>query len=229
MNKSPVEIVSLLNEKFSSNFNEWKRIDEKNVDKIFVSIFTLSAIAEILNDKKTSIHHDICLRIFNEIIADTASSVYLSACAMDKPAHIILRRVLELGIASIYLWDMPHIIYSWQNHDHDLSFTDMIKHLNDNGFKDYVRMQNNITSQLKIIDVKECQKIYGDLSDIVHGKITSFETDLPNKFLFDELDWQKFINLAENVLRLIILANITRHNIRDNVLSSYSRSIEVIA
>ncbi|WP_274850802.1 hypothetical protein [Serratia marcescens] len=228
MNKSPVEIVSLLKNKFSTNFNEWERIEEKNVDKVFVSIFTLNAIAEILSNKKTSIHHDICLRIFNEIIADTASSVYLSACAMDKPAHIILRRILELGVASVYLWDMPHVVYAWENHDHDLSFTEMVKHINEEGFKDYVRMQNNISSEIKIINMKECQNIYGDLSDIVHGKITSFETDLPNKFSFDESDWGKYIFLAEKVLKLIITANVTRHNIRENVLSSYARAREVI-
>ncbi|MDT0206006.1 hypothetical protein [Serratia marcescens] len=228
MNKSPVEIVSLLKNKFLTNFNEWERIEEKNVDKVFVSIFTLNAIAEILSNKKTSIHHDICLRIFNEIIADTASSVYLSACAMDKPAHIILRRILELGVASVYLWDMPHVVYAWENHDHDLSFTEMVKHINEEGFKDYVRMQNNISSEIKIINMKECQNIYGDLSDIVHGKITSFETDLPNKFSFDESDWGKYIFLAEKVLKLIITANVTRHNIRENVLSSYARAREVI-
>jgi len=228
MNKSPTEIMTLLSEKFNSNFREWQGIKDNKLDKVIFSIFTLNTIAEILNKKKKSVHHDVCIKIFNEIIADTSSSLYLSACAIDKPAKIVLRRVLELGVASIYLWDMPHIVYSWKNHDEDLSFSDMLKHITNQGYIDYFTENEKIDGKVCVIDTKKAQRIYGELSDVVHGKITSFETDLPNKFTFEREDWERFIELVEVVLGMVINSNIVRHGLKKEVLSSFPKSSEVI-
>lgn len=228
MNKSPTEIINMLSDKFNSNFREWQGIQDKKLDKVIISIFTLNTIAEILNEKKSSVHHDVCIKIFSEIIADTSSSLYLSACAIDKPANIVLRRVLELGVASIYLWDMPHVVYSWKNHDEDLSFSDMLKHITNQGYIDYFTENEKIGGKVCVIDMRKAQKIYGQLSDIVHGKITSFETDLPNKFTFESDDWERFIGLAEVVLGMIINSNIVRHKIKKEVLSSFPKSSEVV-
>ena len=218
----------MLSDKFNSNFREWQGIEDKKLDKVVISIFTLNAIAEILNGKKNSVHHDVCIKIFNEIIADTSSSLYLSACAIDKPANIVLRRVLELGVASIYLWDMPHVVYSWKNHDQDLSFSEMLKHITNQGYIDYFTENEGIAGGVSIIDAKKAQRIYGQLSDVVHGKITSFETDLPNKFTFESEDWERFIKLAEIVLSMIINSNIVRHKIKSEILSLFPKSSEVV-
>ena len=53
MNKSPTEIINMLSDKFNSNFREWQGIQDKKLDKVIISIFTLNTIAEILNKKKT--------------------------------------------------------------------------------------------------------------------------------------------------------------------------------
>jgi len=79
-----------------------------------------------------------------------------------------------------------------------------------------------------LINYAFCQKVYGNLSDIVHGKINSFETDLPNRFSYDEIDWLGFINLAEKVLEIIINANISRHNLKSEILKAYAKSAEVM-
>ncbi|WP_455814106.1 hypothetical protein [Pseudomonas graminis] len=228
MNKSPEEIIIKLKEKFDHNFSKWQEVENKELDKLIVSIFTLDSIGVLMSKRKLSVHHDICLKIFDEIIADTSSCIYLSACAIDKPASIVLRRVLELGVASVYLWDMPHAAYGWQEHDQDLSYTDMLKHISSESYVTYIQKQNNITTSPKIIDYKVCQKTYGDLSDIVHGKINSFETELTNRFTHDEEDWKRFINLAECVLSIIINANISRHSLKNDVEKYYARSVEVI-
>lgn len=218
----------MLSDKFNSNFRQWQEIPSKRLDKVMTSIFTLNTVAEVLNGKKNSVHQDVCIKIFNEIIADTSSSLYLSACAIDKPANIVLRRILELGVASIYLWDMPHMVYLWKNHDQDLSFSDMLKHINNKGYMDYFKENEKIQGEINVIDANMAQKIYGKLSDVVHGKITSFETDLPNKFTFEYECWERFIGLAEVVLSMIINSNIVRHNIKTEVLVSFPKSSEVI-
>ena len=77
MNKSPTEIINMLSDKFNSNFREWQGIQDKKLDKVIISIFTLNTIAEILNKKKTSVHHDVCIKIFSEIIARHLLYIFL--------------------------------------------------------------------------------------------------------------------------------------------------------
>lgn len=228
MNKSPEEIVSMLKNRFDSNFIEWEKLQNKNLNKLIDSIFTVSAIGEALNNRKVLVHHHICLKIFDEIIADISSCIFLSACAIDKPAHIILRRVLELGIASVYLWDMPHAVYGWQEHDQDLSYTEMLKHISSESYTTYIQRQHELMDKSCLINYAFCQKVYGSLSDIVHGKINSFETDLPNRFSYDEDDWLGFVDLAEKVLGIIINANISRHNLKSEIVKTYAKSAEVM-
>ncbi|MFO3907125.1 hypothetical protein [Enterobacter sp. 186315] len=228
MNKSPEEIVCLLKDRFDSNFVEWEKSNNKNLNTLMDSIFTINAIGAALSSRKVLVHHHICLKIFDEIIADISSCIFLSACAIDKPAHIILRRVLELGVASVYLWDMPHAVYGWQEHDQDLSYTEMLKHIASESYITYVQRQNELIDKPCLINYAFCQKVYGNLSDIVHGKINSFETDLPNRFSYDEIDWLGFINLAEKVLEIIINANISRHNLKSEILKAYAKSAEVM-
>ena len=58
--------------------------------------------------------------MFDEVFADVVSSIYLSACGLDKPAQMILRRALEVGAATVYVWDLPHVFSGWKEHDEDL-------------------------------------------------------------------------------------------------------------
>lgn len=68
MNKSPTEIINMLSDKFNSNFREWQGIQDKKLDKVIISIFTLNTIAEILNKKKTSVHHDVCIKFLVRLL-----------------------------------------------------------------------------------------------------------------------------------------------------------------
>ncbi len=106
MNKRPSEIIIELKAKFGENFTKWKELQDPLLDKIFTGLYCISAVGEILRVRRTSKHHDICCKIYDEIFADGASSVYLATIAMDKPASIVLRRILELGVAAVYLWEV---------------------------------------------------------------------------------------------------------------------------
>ncbi|WP_429140805.1 hypothetical protein [Aeromonas allosaccharophila] len=217
MNKSPHETMRIINDKFNDNFELWYSLTDHKLEKTFIGLQCISLIGEILSKKKISKHHDICCKIYDEIFSDGVSSIYLASHAMDKPANIILRRIIELGLASIYLWDMPHAAYSWNDYDHDLSFSEMMNHVNSKGYIAYVNSENNgkITSEL--FSSSRAQKIYGNLSDIIHGKITTFETSTPDRFKFSNNDWNSFIELIEEVVTIIIKALFNRFDISRDV------------
>ncbi len=115
MNKAPKDIMIELHKKFDDNFDEWKKVDNVKLDRTLIFLNGTAAVGELLSKKSTSKHHDICCKIYDEIFSDGASALYLASISMDKPANIVLRRILELGVAALYLWDMPHMAHSWNS------------------------------------------------------------------------------------------------------------------
>ncbi len=216
MNKQPKEVMIELNQKFNQNFNMWESLADAKLEKAFIGLHCISAIREILIKRATEQHRSICCEIYDEIFADGVSSIFLSSNAMDKPAKIVLRRVIELGIAAIYLWDMPHKAHLWDQDDQGLSFTEMLNHINSKGYISYV---NNInSSQIKeLIAQSRAQKIYGELSDVVHGKITTFESSIPDRFKFVEEKWNQHLVIFEEVIYMLIRSFFLRFDIEDDV------------
>jgi hypothetical protein len=217
MNKNPIEILNELKEKFNLNYQNWSKMDQNDITKTFMLARAIFEIGQILKEKASSKHHENCCQIFDEVFADIISATYLATCAIDKPASIVLRRILELGVASIYLWDMPHISYSWIHKGHNLSFSDMIDHINSSGYILFVENETGKKINGEIIAAKKLKHSYGELSDIAHGKITSFESNIPNRFTFCEEDWKNFINHTNEILKTLLDALLNRFNIQSEL------------
>lgn len=219
MNKEPKEILSDLKAKFDDNFLEWKTSTENDLGKLFSLLYSISEIGLILRQDNLTKHQELFCNIYDEIFSDTASSIFLAASAIDKPASIILRRVLELGVATLYLWDMPHAAYSWSLESGDLSFSEMLSHLCSDGYIQYVKEINNELEINEIIEERKCQKLYGRLSDIVHGKITTFESVLPDRFTYSKSDWDNYQQITEEILEIIVKSSLNRFSISSSLFS----------
>jgi len=217
-----------LNEKFNGNFDQWNSLEDQNIEKVFIGLHCIALIGEILNEQKSSKHHEICCKIYDEIFSDGVSALYLASNAMDKPANIVLRRVLELGLAAVYLWDMPHMAFSWDQHDQNLSFTDMLNHINSKGFISYINKENNTEIEGELISSTNAQRIYGSLSDIVHGKIATFESSMPDRFVFIEDEWNQFVDLIEEVVVILLKAYLIRFNLEKEVLEKLPQARKVV-
>ena len=86
------------------------------------------------------------LKFFPEIFKDLTLSAHFLYCSTNNVSQIILRRILEIGISVIYLWDQPYIYLKWKKLDEhiaDLSFKEMIDHLNDVGYVEFVNIENS--------------------------------------------------------------------------------------
>jgi hypothetical protein len=117
---------------------------------------------------------------------------------------MVLRRVLELGVATVYLWDLPHVFWGWKKHDVDLNFKDMLDHLASPSFKSFVSFANARTAGQDVLDGSEARKLYRDLSNAIHGKLSTFETLISDRFTHTEADWEHHLNLVERVERLLL-------------------------
>lgn len=218
MNKTPQEILKELKDKFDQNFDCWSKIEHLELNKTFLLARAISEIGQILNEQVSSKHHKRCCQIFDEVFSDIISATYLASCAIDKPANIVLRRVIELGVAVIYLWDMPHVSYSWEFKNHDLSFSEMITHINSDGYKLFVADETGSHLEGELISSTKIKNYYGELSDIVHGKKITFESTLANRFTFCEDDWTNFSVKINDILQELLDAYFKKFYIRKELI-----------
>lgn len=219
MNKAPEQLLEELKVKFDANFSACLKCDCVDLSKVFLYARAISEVGQILKAYQFSKHHEKCCIIFDEIFSDIISSLYLASAAIDKPATIVLRRVVELGIAVVYLWDLPHIAYSWELFKHDLNFTEMLNHIKSDGFKAYVCAENVREPESEAIPTGNLKEYYSEFSDIAHGRITSFESTLNDRFTFSLTDWREFVRKAEQISKTLLDLYIWRFNIKSELLS----------
>lgn len=220
MKEKPKEILNGLHQKFSNNFALSMEADNKELPKAFLLIKGIAEIGQILCKRDLQKHQIRCCNIFDEIFADMSISIYLAANSLDKPAMIVLRRALELGVAVVYLWDMPHLLYSWDILEKDLSFSEMLSHICGDGFIHFVKEENKYLEIKKLIDAKKTNRIYGQLSDTVHGKIKTFETELESKYSYVEKDWNDLIDITIEIAQLLLHMYMIRFNSRTELISA---------
>ena len=125
-------VLPALRSRFDQNLDATLGLDQKLWQLVELKARVVPAVAEILrNHEAISATQKVILCIYDEVFADIVISSYLAACGLDKPGRMTLRRGLELGIASVYLWDNPHLFWGWKEQDKDLNFNEMIEHLAD--------------------------------------------------------------------------------------------------
>lgn len=98
--------------------------------------------------------------------------MYLCSIGLIVQARMSVRRAFELGLATVYMWDLPHEYWGWRRGDEDLRFSAMVAHLNSGGFLESLKHLRGVESVQPICDQAEFQSIYRELSNTVHGKIS---------------------------------------------------------
>lgn len=199
-----MKILKTLDSKFQENSDKFLSQENSDCKKIDLKARAIAAIGQISSDVQGLQASQIEItRIYNEVFSDIILSLYFTACALDRPAQSVLRRALELGVAIVYLWDLPHVFWGWKNHDYDLNFNEMLEHLLKDGYKSYLTSLNIKCGDDRFFDFTETRKLYRKLSDTIHGKIATHETTLPDRFSSNPEDWKCnlfLINNAENIL-----------------------------
>jgi hypothetical protein len=189
-----------LHAQFEQNLNTAVKSSTDVFDRVELAARGTATLGEILGQSPIAYHvHSELPMIFDEVFADTICSIYLSACALDNPAKAMLRRVLELGVAIVYLWDLPHRYAAWKHYDKDLSFTEMLEHLDSIEYKHFVRVECDLQEDTTLIDPKQYQKLYRTLSNTIHGKLSTFEVSKANRFQFSSEEWGAHLCQVEEV------------------------------
>jgi hypothetical protein len=199
------EVIRRLASRFATNTDLALSKQSTELSRVELKARCLSSVGEILKSENASSDtHKQVACIFDEVFADAICSLYLAAQGLDKPAQILLRRVLDLGVAAIYLWDRPDMFWGWKECDADLSFSEMTDHLSSLPYLRFVAAENGRSDSAPIFDVTLARKEYRALSNTVHGKVTTFETALADRFQHSDTDWEAHIRRIESVQNLIL-------------------------
>ena len=206
--KKPADVAAIfraLGGKLSKNCESALSTDSKELHEAEIKARAFIEIGRILSEADgITLTQKECVCIFEEVFGDTICSLYFAACALDKPAQMLLRRVLELGVAIVYLWDLPHKYWGWKCHDDDLAFREMLIHLTSDSYLTFTSKMNPKFTGAKLIDVESAKRIYAELSDVTHGKVATFESASPDRFNFTSADWQKHLILTKSVQDLLL-------------------------
>jgi hypothetical protein len=142
-----------------------------------------SVRAELVQSHSNNDPHRVgCAELVGEVFADLAQAMYLISAGLIVPGRMVTRRAFELGIASVYMWDMPHEYWGWAKCDEDLSFTKMVSHLSSSGYKVHLSTLQGKNPPDGVCESASFQKIYRSLSNTVHGKAESLPPLSPERF-----------------------------------------------
>ena len=197
-----MEIYQQLNSKFSENFNSSIAVLKNELIEAESKAKLLYEFGLIMNSEGVSETDKQINEIYSEVFSDLTVSIYLALCSLDNASRVLIRRVLELGIAASYFRDMPHKFWHWKthnNHESDLNFKENIEFLSGESYKLYLLNGHGINWEM---NKEKINKLYRDLSNIIHGKYETFETKSVASFSYDEGDFK------ENISKIILCENI---------------------
>jgi hypothetical protein len=161
-----------------------------------VRIRATAIFGDLIKAHASSHHHKRIPGLCTEMFADMIISTYFAATGLGTPAQMLLRRVLELGVATVYLWDLPHEFFGWEQFDKDLNFNDMLDHITSSQYIAYVHSDRPESKGRFPINASSAKELYGSLSDTIHGKITKLSSSLPDRFGFQE---EAFVQHLKNI------------------------------
>lgn len=190
---------------FSKNFDAALLVSTTEIKRVELKSRCLSTVGELLRDKvATSETQKQIARVYDEIFSDCVCTIYLAAQGLDKPAQLVLRRVLELGLAAVYLWDQPHVFWGWKELDQDLNFNEILSYLSGEPYLRFIASENDPAAIIPALDLSLARSEYRSLSNTVHGKFCTFESPLADRFRHSDTDWKIHLGRLEAIQDLLL-------------------------
>lgn len=195
------ELIASLHANFGRNVDSFPIGTIPLFDGIDLNSRILDGIRSelLVKHSKTDDQKKICTELFAEVFADFSLALYLFAIGLIVPARMSVRRAFELGLASVYMWDLPHEYWGWRQHDADLSFSKMVAHLNSSGYLAYLASIHGRTDTQAICDPDRFQQFYRKLSNTVHGKVEGLPPLSPERFTAEKNGIAEHLKLTTEV------------------------------
>jgi hypothetical protein len=179
-----VALLTALHSKFATNLNDLDREVIALLEIIDLNSRAIDGAAGELQRRHSADdkHKLQCTQLIEEIFADLSQAMYLLAIGLVVPARMLARRAFELGLAIVYMWDLPHEYWGWAKHDEDLSFSKMVNHLCSPRYLTLISSIQNKTPPDWPCTSVALQALYRRLSNTVHGKVEGLPPLSPERY-----------------------------------------------
>jgi hypothetical protein len=201
----PTDILRKLHAKFSTNFDQAITGCVPELERVDIKMRAVAECGSELAKMPGLTASQIQLSVASEeVFADLVTSVYLASIGLDRSAQMVLRRSLELGLAIVYLWDLPHLFWGWKQCDYDLSFSEMLEHLGSLNYRTFLEKTGGTPAAEALVDAAAARRIYRAASNTVHGKVTTHKVLAADGFNYNSDQWEAHLRVADEVATLLL-------------------------
>jgi hypothetical protein len=201
-----VTLLTNLHSKFTANLGVLDRDVTALLEHIDLNSRAIDEAARELHriDAGEDKHKLRCASLIEEIFADLCQAMYLLAIGLVVPARMLARRALELGLAVVYMWDLPHEYWAWAKHDQGLSFSKMIDHFCSPGYLAHISSIQNKTPPDWPSNSTTLLALYRSLSNTVHGKSEGLPPLSPERYSPNMKNVGEHLKLLTEIQKIIL-------------------------
>jgi hypothetical protein len=225
-----IALLTTLHSKFAANLNGLDREVIALLEVIDLKSRAIDgASAELQRTHLGADKHKLeCASLIDEVFADFSQAMYLLAIGLIVPARMLVRRAFELGLAIVYMWDLPHEYWGWVKHDEDLSFSKMADHLCSPGYLTLISNVQNQTPPDWPCTSKKLQTLYRTFSDTVHGRADGLPPLSPERYASNIKNVGDDLKLFAEIQQLILTVWCARfREIKDLLLKDFPKAMRV--
>lgn len=193
---SVVELLAAVHAKFSENFELSKEVLVEAAGPEHLARAIASATEHMSQDIGGLKHRPILISYLDEIFGDSVSAIYLASCGLHVPAKMLLRRSLELGLVVAAYWDNPSEFWQWRDHDADIRFSVLCATLSNAGYSSFLQTLPGQIEPVPEPRLEKIEKLYGELSNVVHPKPYNFSTKQSKSYKFDKDDFLATVKIS---------------------------------
>jgi hypothetical protein len=201
----PAEILEKLNAKFSCNLELALAQQPTRLIDLEIRTRVLGEFGPLLRETECkTLTQDQLASLPEEVFADVVTSLYLGAIGLVKPAEMSLRRAVELGLALVYLWDLPHAFWGWKECDMDLSFSLMVEHLDSPSYRSFLASTIGLSVNIPLFNSRQLREIYRWASNTTHGKISTHKVLIGDGFSHVPAEWSDCLKLLNSAVAEVL-------------------------
>lgn len=168
-----------------------------------------------------------CGLLWNEICIDAISVINSAFSGFYRTAIIGLRSIFEMGCNSLYYHDhmIEYYLFKNENMKADKYVSTLVNE--HNFFKTkYIKAFNNKISQIQSEEdsvAKYLTKLYGELSDVVHGRYNKLTNIEVFKIEYDVSKYKQFEKLFIKTTDILLVLALLRFNINNIALEDKNK------
>jgi len=201
----PSDVLRKLHEKFSTNFDQAIVACVQELERVDIKVRAIaecgSELAKLPNLAPSQVQLSGAAE---EVFADLVTSIYLASIGLDRAAQMVLRRGFELGLAIVYLWDLPHLFWGWKQRDYDLNFSEMLEHLDSPNYRTFLEKTAGVSADAFLIDKASARRVYRTTSNTIHGKITTHKVLAADGFIHSPEQCNSHLRMIDEVATLLL-------------------------